>query len=321
MSYSSSKYDTYTLEDWVIDDDFISYVNGGNNPTISDLSSNPQHSDNINEAKALVQQLSTQSPAISDQRLSDIFKDINASIDNRIDKKQSTLTFRRLAWVGGIAASIALIIFLLPGMGSKTEQYITSIGEKEEVELPDGSIVQINNSSELKFSSKDWSREVELIGEAFFKVEKGSKFTVASQQGRVTVLGTEFNVYDRSGLFEVECLEGKVQVDFKGGSSFILDAGDKLSDFNNDQVPVVKKQVVKEIDWLNKFVQIDSMDLGFVFDEIGRYYEVEFQNDSRVRTKHYEGFFTTSSLDSAMYQILWPLGIDFEIEGNKVIIK
>ena len=63
------------------------------------------------------------------------------------------------------------------------------------------------------------------------------------------------------------------------------------------------------------------MDLGFVFDELGRYYEVDFVNAKEIRAKRYEGFFTTRSLDSAVYQILWPLGINYSIEGKKVIIK
>lgn len=321
MSYSNNKYETYKIEDWVVDDDFISFVNGSANPLILDLSSHPKHSDNMKEAKGLILNLNSQTPLVLDSKLEEIFSNINQTIDDKKDKNKSSLVLKRLAWVGGIAASIALLLFLLPGLSSDMQQYATMVGDKETIELPDHSIVELNNSSALEFNKSDWDRKVYLDGEAFFKVEKGSKFTVSTKQGSVSVLGTQFNVMERAGIFEVECLEGMVEVKLENGGKFKLVAGDKLSDFNNNQVPVVKNEVVKEIDWLNNFVRIDSMDLGFVFDEVGRYYKVEFTNDQSIRGKSYEGFFTTSSLDSAIYQILWPLGINYEIEGNKVIIK
>lgn len=322
MSYSEYKYDQYKVDDWIVDDDFISYVNGYDNPVIAQLEEESKHTQNIVEAKSLVRNLGEQVPFVSDAHLSDIFEKVNETIDSQKEvhiPKISTL--KRFAWSAGIAASIAILIYFIPGLQKGQEVYATSVGERESIVLPDNSYVELNNSSEISLNKKDWDRKITLKGEAFFKVEKGSKFTVTSAQGKVSVLGTQFNIYDRVGYYEVECLEGRVQVELESGSTFILNAGDKLSDFSRYEAPVVKEKVVQEIDWLNKFVKIDSMDLGFVFDEVRRYYEVDFENEEALRGKRYEGFFTTKSLDSAIYQILWPLGIDYSIEGNKVIIK
>jgi ferric-dicitrate binding protein FerR (iron transport regulator) len=322
MNYLDNKYDQYKVDDWIVDDDFISYVNGSENSAIAILEANPKHSKNINEAKTLVNGLSYETPFVSDDKLSELFSRVNKTIDAKTESPETKIfSLKRLAWPVAVAAAIALVIFFIPSLQSGQEVYATQIGEMESLTLPDNSSVDLNNSSEITFNEKNWDRNISLKGEAFFKVEKGSKFTVNSAQGKVSVLGTQFNIYDRKGYYEVECLEGRVQVDLIDGSTFILKAGDKLSEFNNGQAAVVKEKVVQRIDWLNKFVQIDSMDLGFVFDEVGRYYEVDFVNDKEIRGKRYEGFFSTNSLDSAIYQILWPLGIDYSIEGNKVIIK
>jgi transmembrane sensor len=44
--------------------------------------------------------------------------------------------------------------------------------------------------------SDDWSKErtLSLEGEAFFEVQKGSKFSVVTSDGIVEVLGTSFDV-------------------------------------------------------------------------------------------------------------------------------
>ncbi len=94
------------------------------------------------------------------------------------------------------------------------------IAEKTAVELPDLSQVKLNAQSRLTFNKKSWNkkREVVLDGEAYFKVAKGSKFSVITKDGTVTVLGTQFNVKHRDNYFEVVCFEGSVGVEYKESS-------------------------------------------------------------------------------------------------------
>jgi Fe2+-dicitrate sensor, membrane component len=66
--------------------------------------------------------------------------------------------------------------------------------------------VNLNSSSQLSYSKNKWDskREVTLNGEAFFKVSKGSTFDVITLNGKVSVLGTQFNVKQRENYFEVK---------------------------------------------------------------------------------------------------------------------
>lgn len=322
------KYLKYQVEDWVTDDDFIHFIHEGGDEMgsiLNDISMDPKMASYINEAKKLILGLDQTSVLIEDSKLDDIFNRINATIDKNQNLKftESKRPALKIAiWTIGIAASITLLLMFNPFSNAGNQIISTQIAEHQTIALPDESLVELNNVSTLSFDSKNWNkkRNVRLNGEAFFKVAKGSKFIVQSPQGKVSVLGTQFNIYDRDGYYEVECLEGKVQVDLKDGTTYVLLAGDKLSSKQGTPVNLEKKKVEK-IDWLNNYVDIKEMPLSKVLEEVSRYYDVEFENVETIKLKPYTGFFTTKSLDSAIYQILWPLDISYIIEENKVIIK
>ena len=86
------------------------------------------------------------------------------------------------------------------------------------LKLPDGSIVNINSESKLRFPVRfsNHSREVYLEGEAFFQVAKDSTapFTVHAEGKDITVLGTKFNVsaYADDPEWITTLVEGKVMV-------------------------------------------------------------------------------------------------------------
>ena len=86
------------------------------------------------------------------------------------------------------------------------------------LKLPDGSIVNINSESKLRFPVRfsRHSREVYLEGEAFFQVAKDSTapFTVHAEGKAITVLGTKFNVsaYTDDPAWITTLVEGKVMV-------------------------------------------------------------------------------------------------------------
>ncbi|GLR19788.1 FecR family protein [Portibacter lacus] len=323
MSYSDNKYDNYAIEDWVIDDDFISYVNGEHDSTLIDsLKLDPKHSENIQESTKIIQNLSADTITIEDQKLDGIFNRINETIDSTAEEPKAKTKIKSMRWVGVAAAIVTLFVIAFPFIFKSENSHVTTIAEQDSFKLPDSSVVELNSVSTLKYNERSWekSRFLVLEGEAFFKVKKGSKFTVKSPQGVVSVLGTQFNITDRIGFYEVECLEGKVQVSIKLQDSYILNKGDRFI-LKDNQEPVIEKNVVKKIDWLDKFVNFDNQNLSYVLDEVGRHFDVKFENVDALLDKKYTGFFTTVSIDSAMQQIFWPMDVNYEIKGKKVIVK
>ncbi|MFW5820945.1 MAG: FecR family protein, partial [Bacteroidota bacterium] len=112
---------------------------------------------------------------------------------------------------------IAAILILALTIGYLSYNYINPslnnqewISEQTELYLPDSSFVVLNAGSKIRYSDRKWKKErnVELSGEAFFKVKKGSQFNVTTGQGTVTVLGTEFTVEDWDNYYQVSCYSG-----------------------------------------------------------------------------------------------------------------
>ena len=89
------------------------------------------------------------------------------------------------------------------------------------VTLPDNSIVTLRGGSELSYAPYWWfaDRSLQFEGEAFFDVEKGSSFTVQSDNGVTQVLGTSFSIYANDENYEVFCKTGKVKSSFPSNCS------------------------------------------------------------------------------------------------------
>lgn len=101
---------------------------------------------------------------------------------------------------------------------SKTNRLIIPVGKTYELNLTDGTRIKLNSRSELIYPDQfsEHSREVTLIGEAFFDVAKNTSkpFIVKANGIDVKVLGTSFNVscYDKQSTIETTLVEGKVAI-------------------------------------------------------------------------------------------------------------
>jgi ferric-dicitrate binding protein FerR (iron transport regulator) len=96
---------------------------------------------------------------------------------------------------------------------STSQVKISSNDNFEVVTLPDGSIAYMNKNSTIIFDKDFASRKVKHKGEVFYQVEKGkSPFIVITESGKITVLGTKFNVKSSDNNIEVEVESGSVEL-------------------------------------------------------------------------------------------------------------
>ena len=92
------------------------------------------------------------------------------------------------------------------------------LGQKAEVELPDGSMVWLNSGSQISYLSSynRKIREIRLQGEAYFEVKKntGKPFFVRTSSLDVEVTGTKFdlNAYSDDPIIETSLVEGHVNL-------------------------------------------------------------------------------------------------------------
>jgi ferric-dicitrate binding protein FerR (iron transport regulator) len=125
------------------------------------------------------------------------------------------------------AAAVAIIVisgtlawqYFISDRGNVNMQTINiPAGQRVKLTLPDGSTVWLNARTQLRYPVNFNSRvrEMELAGEGFFEVTADARrpFIVKTPNGRVTALGTKFNVEDYSdtGVFETTLMSGKVTV-------------------------------------------------------------------------------------------------------------
>jgi ferric-dicitrate binding protein FerR (iron transport regulator) len=217
----------------------------------------------------------------------------------------------------------AIVAVLLAGsffyLSTLSESFTTNYAENKSISLPDTSEVILNAESELAFSKNKWdtNRNVDLKGEAFFKVAKGQKFTVATNQGLVTVLGTQFNVETRKGYFEVTCFEGLVSVTIDGKET-LLPAGNSLLMLNGKST-MLKAIVNGKPSWLSNESSFKSIPFNYVLDELQRQYNIKITTKNINTSQLFSGSFSNENIELALKSISVPLQIKFNLDGNKVL--
>ena len=195
----------------------------------------------------------------------------------------------------------------------------TAMTEQRTVILPDASEVILNAASSLSFDGDSWdkARQVNLDGEAYFKVAKGQKFDVMSSQGKVTVLGTQFKVIDRGSFFEVVCYEGRVAVT-DGDALQPLNPGDAIRFLDGEARLYNVNNTAPS--WLAEKSDFDAVPLAMVLRELERQYNITVKTQLALNERQFSGTFTHKDLEQALNQITAPLQLTYNINGKEVTI-
>jgi transmembrane sensor len=125
---------------------------------------------------------------------------------------------RRVSLRAVVAAAVVLIVVGIATLwltGARMPTYATEVGELRTITLDDGSVVTLDAASRMSVSFTRTQRLIELSeGQALFRVAKdpARPFVVNSNNTRVTVLGTQFDVNRKSNGTVVTVLEGRVSV-------------------------------------------------------------------------------------------------------------
>ncbi|MCW5516829.1 FecR family protein [Muriicola sp. Z0-33] len=251
----------------------------------------------------------------------DIEKALDDLRNNRPEKEVKVIRLSPMKKVMRLAAAVAAIVAVAYFYINSLDITVTTqYAQQTEVILPDASEIILNAASEISYSEKRWDkdRNVKLEGEAFFKVAKGKRFTVATENGLVTVLGTQFNVENRKDFFEVTCYEGLVSVAYNGtetklpaGTSFIVINGEiQHPETPNSSVP----------SWMNNESSFKSIPLAFVLDEFERQFNIEVETKNIDLDQLFTGTFSNTNVNLALQSISTPSHIKFNLEENKVLI-
>lgn len=240
------------------------------------------------------------------------------TLDSKLPNKKTAST-NWIRIVSGIAAILILGIAVFTVFeNDKVSRYKTVIAQNESIVLPDNSTVELNELSQLEYNATNWdeARVLDLKGEAFFDVEKGNRFDVHTEFGKVSVLGTEFNVLSRDGVFKVSCYEGLVQVTYKNekmklpaGFEFTLKSGNAQK----------TNLVVAQPQWLKNMSVFENALLKDVLAEFEKQYNINV-TDASNNTLKFTGAFEHDNIENALKSITQPLNLTYTIENNQKVI-
>lgn len=196
-----------------------------------------------------------------------------------------TIRFRSLLRVAAMVTLIVGVSFLFKYIGFSSEQIIVSGNEltnNEPYQMADGSLIYLHGDSEIMFL-EDFgtnSREVTLIGEAFFEIERNEKlpFVIKSNQTAIKVLGTSFNVFsDVSEQVEVSVVTGVVEFSTNKSNQVKLVAGEQgtfIPELGNIRTSGISNQNFQS--WKTGILTFKETQMKEAFDVLGRHYAKKF---------------------------------------------
>jgi ferric-dicitrate binding protein FerR (iron transport regulator) len=197
--------------------------------------------------------------------------------------------------------------------------------------LSDGTEVWLNSGSELKFPGRfaGKMREVELNGEAFFKVTKNEKqsFRVKAKEINIDVLGTSFNVvsYDDEKQTEVTLIEGEVSLSAADGKTKrefgkILPGQRAVYYENSQEVSTEKVAVEKYIAWRDGNLIFRNDPMEDVVRRLSRWFNVEIIfDDQEIKSYIYTATFRNENLDQVLNLLQLSAPIEYHIIRSEAL--
>lgn len=247
---------------------------------------------------------------------------------------------RRSIWrsTGLRAAAAVLVVATGGGLLWRARQpasfgpprtFVTGIGQRDSVSLPDGSHVVIGPSSRLVVASGygDPNREVELTGEGYFDVKHDDAHTFTVRAGTATIrdVGTVFTV--RTGdadRVRVAVREGAVLLDgAAAGRGVVLHQGDVGVVEGPGHAQAQRGTATSDdVAWTAGRLVFREAPLSEVAAELRRWYGLELRvTDSALARRPLTASFAGDTPDHVLEVIGLALGARVERHGDTAVVR
>ncbi len=240
---------------------------------------------------------------------------------------------RKTGWVVAAGMAMAAVAGWVAIDSFGGERYSTSIGEQRAVELDDGSLVYLNTHSRVRVRFTADGRDIELLqGEALFKVaqEAGRPFRVHTADAVIQALGTQFNVYRRTGGTIVSVIDGRVRVahgrpaaDTAGGPTELV-AGEAAE--VAAERPIVKQpapDLAQATAWRQRRLvfQADTLeDIAAEFNRYNRTPQIQIEGEAARQTR-FTGVFDADDPMSLVQLLGKDRELTFEERADGLVLK
>ena len=273
------------------------------------------------------------------------YKHIDEGLQNVKSKMHKS---NKSFWFNEVLKYAAIIVFALIGgyfihsitLNEEIAMNEISVprGNRTSIILPDGSEAWLTNGSKLIYPDnfKGKTRDVQLMGEAFFTVAHNAKkpFIVKLGEHRIKVLGTEFSVlaYPQDNTIQVDLVSGKVQMEVSDGKgsenyksvvlqplhSLVLDkTSGKLS---RSKIPDGFFKY-----WQEGVYQFENEPFVSLAKKVDRIFGVELIfEDEIIKKRTFTGTFNIDDNIYTMMEVFRQASgepFDFRVKRNKIYIK
>jgi ferric-dicitrate binding protein FerR (iron transport regulator) len=233
-------------------------------------------------------------------------------------------------WHYAAAATIAILLLVSFWVYPRISTYfssedrtkwlsvINSGDDPKTIQMPDGSTIILNNATELKYPEKFDKRSVEIKGEAFFKVVYNPKkpFKVFADNAEIEVLGTSFNVRQKSNEVFVMVENGKVNFNAEGLTPMLLLSGKGLV-YNKLNKKISPKNNPNASAWNTKSFRFQNTSVEEIISSLQDVYALKIEVSSEALLKcAFNGVFDNIAPENILHALSFSMGAKLSFENG-----
>ncbi len=281
--------------------------------------------------------------AVSEEELAKYDKDAAYAVFRKrvAASRQPRRVKHRFGWLRYAAAAAAIVAvgyFSFKGGQSDVTSTFGDIvveapqGSRTQMTLPDGTKVWLNAGSKMSYSQGfgTVNRSVVLVGEGYFEVAHNEQlpFSVASEDVRVSVLGTKFNFrdYPTDANAIVSLAEGRVALDMlhaNGETVYLKPDQRAVVEKETGRINVVDCEVARSVKWTRGYLLFNGEPLAEIVKDLERSYDVEVTiKDPTLLNLHFYGSFVRQ--EQSIGEVLDALSathkIKYKMEGHHITL-
>ncbi|WDF66003.1 FecR family protein [Flavobacterium sp. KACC 22763] len=259
---------------------------------------------------------------ISDEKGDVIFNKI--LLELQVQPKKHV--FRKVLKIAAVLVAGLTIAFTAAKFIFKpaTITQIAAKGEKKEIFLEDGSVIVLNSNSSITYPEEfETTRNIKLVGQAYFKVFRDVKrpFIVQTHDVKVRVLGTSFDInsYNHHDT-KVSVITGKVEVTSPTGKKVQITKNQQADLIKNSDLQISEENSKDKIAWISNTIMLKNTKLSETVKIIENWYNVDIAiEDPELNNLTISGKFKDEKLENVLESIAYLKNLKINYTTKKQI--
>lgn len=289
---------------------------------------NPSVKKAIDEASEAWNKVTPNSKKYNKKRVQTLL-DLKIITAQKIQRRNKINNFLKIA---AVFSGLAFLLFTFYSEYNRKAYYANNTNELKEIKLPDNSIVILNKNAQIAYVNsifRDFNREIELEGEAFFEIEKdenGKQFSVQTNDFKIAVLGTKFNVRNDETYSSVMLTEGSISMQNFSNEKIkpiILKVGE-IAIYHKEKKELEIKKTNKAIHtaWMSNKLNFDSFSMPELAEMIKLLYRKTLVIENKqMLTKKISGSAPADDLDLVIEALKIILKAEIIQKQDSIVIK